>query len=402
VVSGAPVPVFVLNVQRNFECRHSGACCTFGWHIPIEPAAHAAVTEGIRAGRLHPVGAAGTVAPAAWVHARHPPDGAAAVLRTRGDGACVFFDASAGRLCAIQRALGHDALPSACQQFPRVSVIDDRGAHVTLSHYCPTVAAMLLADGGEVVEVVARPDGDAAGSRRAEGFDARAAVPPFLRPGVVFDLPAYDTWERGIVRAMGRPGHDPDATLKAIAVAAEDLRGWRPARGPLSTDVERVLHATVDPAGLRHSDPGYGAMARLFDDVASSVPGELARPVRPAGWDVADTAWVAGAWPALAVPIGRYLAAKAFASAMAWQGNGVRTQVTALAAARAVIRIEAARRAAQAGRPCDAAMLVEAARAADLLIEHLSDRTGLARRWAGVEALPPQAFLAGLGLEELP
>ena len=72
--------------------------------------------------------------------------------------------------------------------------------------------------------------------------------------------------------------------------------------------------------------------------------------------------------------------------------------VLSLAAARAVLRVETARRAAAAGRTCDAATVVEAARAADLLIEHLSDRAALAAGWAGVEALPSPAFLASLGL----
>jgi len=404
VVSSPLAPVLVLNVQRDFQCRHSGACCAFGGHIPIEPATHALVADGIRAGHLRSPGPAGDATHDAWMDTSHPPAGAAGVLQTRADGACVFFDADAGRLCAIQRALGHDALPSACQQFPRVSLIDDRGAHVTFSHYCPTVAAMLLGNAGKAAEIVTLAGADAEARRRVEGFDARAAVPPFLRPEVAFDLPAYDAWERGIVRALGRPGRDPDATLAAIAGAAEDLRGWRPARGPLVADVERVLRATVEPAGAPgdapHGPSGYTAMARLFDDVAASVPEGLPRSVCPPDWASADAACVAGAWSRLAEPVGRFLAAKAFASSMAWQGRGVRTQVMAVAAARAVLRIETARRAELASRVCDAAMLVEAARAADLLLEHVSDRQALISRWAGVEALSSTAFLASLGLED--
>jgi len=390
----------MLNLQRDFQCRHSGACCTSGWHIPIEPATDALVADGIRAGRLRASGAGDHVTRDVWIDTSHPPDGAAGVLTMRPDGACVFFDANAGRLCAIQRALGHAALPSACQQFPRVSLTDDRGAHVTLSHYCPTVAAMLVGNAGEAVEIVALAEADAAAGRRVEGFDARAAVPPFLRPDVAFDLPAYDAWERGIVKALGGLGRDPDAALAAVAGAAEDLRGWRPARGSLAADVERVLRTTIEPGRARSDTPGYAAMARLFDDVGASVPEGLPRPVCPHDWESADTAVVAEGWPRLAA-VGRFLAAKAFASSVAWQGHGVRTQVMAVAAARAVLRVETARRAGLAGRCCDEAMLVESARAADLLLEHLSDRPALVARWAGVEALSSSAFLAGLGLGNL-
>jgi hypothetical protein len=261
---------------------------------------------------------------------------------------------------------------------------------------------MLLSGGGRAVEIVTLAGADPEARLRVEGFDARGAVPPFLRPDVAFDLPAYDAWEHGNVRALGRPGRHPDATLAAIAGAADDLRGWRPARGPLVADVERVLRATVEPAGAHgdtpHGSSGYTAMAQLFHDVAASAPEGLPRPACPSGWESTDAACVAGAWPRLAEPVGRFLAAKAFASSTAWQGRGVRTQVMAVAAARAVLRIETARRAGLAGRACDAAMLVEAARAADLLLEHVSDRQALVSRWAGVEALSSTAFLAGLGL----
>ena len=68
-------------------------------------------------------------------------------LLATAHGRCVFHD-PAGR-CAIHSALGHDALPLACRQFPRVSVTDPRGVSVTLSHYCPTAAALL--DGGNAL-----------------------------------------------------------------------------------------------------------------------------------------------------------------------------------------------------------------------------------------------------------
>jgi hypothetical protein len=257
---------------------------------------------------------------------------------------------------------------------------------------------MLLGNGGEAVAIVALGEPNGVARRPVEGFDARQAVPPFLRPGVAFDLPAYDAWEHGIVRALGRPGGGPDRTLAAIAAAAETLRGWRPSRGPLAGEVERVLRVLDGPAGTRSDAPGYQQMARLFDDVAASVPEGLSRPMRPPEWEAADASRVAERWPRVAEPVGRFLAAKAFASSMAWQGRSVRTIVLSLAAARAVLRVETVRRAGAALRTCDAALVVEAAREADLLIEHLSDRAALAEGWAGAEALPSPVFLASLGL----
>src|SRR6478672_5284663 len=89
-----------LSFHAAYACRHSGECCTARWPIPS------------RGGDLLP-------------------------LTPRG---CVFHQSDH---CSIHASFGHDALPVACQQFPRVSVIDPRGASVTLSCFCPTALAML-------------------------------------------------------------------------------------------------------------------------------------------------------------------------------------------------------------------------------------------------------------------
>ena len=79
-------------------------------------------------------------------------------------------------------------------------------------------------------------------------------------------------------------------------------------------------------------------------------------------------------------PVSRYLAAKGFASWLAYQGHGVRTVVFSLAAALAVLKVEAARQSARVGRALDRDLLLEASRAADLLLVHLASREDLARR----------------------
>ncbi len=93
----------------------------------------------------------------------HDTTEAPALLAT-AHGRCVFHD-PAGR-CAIHSALGHDALPVACRQFPRVSVTDPRGVSVTLSHYCPTAAALL--DGGNR-DALAHRSGNREGGEREGG-----------------------------------------------------------------------------------------------------------------------------------------------------------------------------------------------------------------------------------------
>lgn len=407
-VAVAPAPVHVLNFQRDFQCRHSGACCTAGWHIPVEPRTLDALAQAQRDGRFHVAGYPPADGPEAWVDTREPPEGAAGILRTGANGACICFEPDRGRLCAIQRQVGHDALPSACRQFPRVTLVDDRGAHVALSHYCPTVAAMLVGSAGVAADIVCLPPGHP-GRREADGFDARGAVPPFVRSGVAFDMASHDAWERAIVRALGHPAADADARLALVAAAAEDLRGWTPARGAMVDEVSRITGALNDRlwrerAAVTPDAPGTAdtaditAIAGLFDTVAASVPADLPRPACPPDLADSDRLFVAPVWTALSLPVGRFLAAKAFASPVAWQGEGLRTQVMALAAARAVLRVELARLAGAARRPADEAIVIGAARAADALIEHLSDRPSLVRRWASVESLPRAAFLQGLGL----
>jgi hypothetical protein len=99
-------------------------------------------------------------------------------------------------------------------------------------------------------------------------------------------------------------------------------------------------------------------------------------------------------WPAHALPIRRWLAAKAFASWVALQGAGLRSTVASLRLDLAVLRAEAARGCAAAGRPLDADLLKEAVRRADLLLLHLADPEALARRLSRGESAggPPVAW----------
>ncbi len=158
-------------------------------------------------------------------------DGALTMLAL-AEGACVCFDRAAeGRpACAIQRTFGHEALPSACAHFPRVAVTDDRATTVTLSHFCPTAAAMLFRD-MQLSIVEAPPSFNSV--REYEGLDACGVLPPLLRPGMLMDLESHHAWERHIVRVLDDDVHTPQSALAQLADDAERVRSWRPGDGEL-------------------------------------------------------------------------------------------------------------------------------------------------------------------------
>src|SRR6187399_1245491 len=156
---------FVLSFHAGYQCRGEGVCCTSGWPIPIEDDRAARVASALAEGRLT------AARPFARLHEGE------LMLAVVND-ACVFYRAGRDLGCGIQRALGHEALPLACRQFPRVSVRDPRGQSVTLSHYCPTAAAMLGRNGPATI--VDSPAGFPADAEYV-GLDASAGLPPRLR-----------------------------------------------------------------------------------------------------------------------------------------------------------------------------------------------------------------------------
>ena len=198
------VPVFVLSIHADYACRHSGACCTAGWRIPVERACE----ERLVGAGVPPVTNGGT--------RRFVRDGALTMLALAADGSCVCFDPEAQQrpACAIHRALGHEALPSACAHFPRVAVTDDRATAVTLSHFCPTAAAMLFRD-MQLSIVEAPPSFNSV--REYEGLDARGVLPPLLRPGMLMDLESHHAWERHVVRVLDDDVHTPQSALAQLA-----------------------------------------------------------------------------------------------------------------------------------------------------------------------------------------
>ncbi len=383
VTRPSPAPgrrVRALSIHADYACRQTGVCCSSGWDVPVEPAVEDRLRTALRDGTLRVPDGSGP--PFRAVPGL--PDGARVVFGHDGPGRCVFLET--GRTCAVHRQLGPDHLAAACRDFPRVVTLSPLGVSITLSHYCPTAAGLLFR---EDVPLAIRDDPPAfPPSRPYEGLDARETLPPLLRPGVLMDWESHERWEGWAISVLSGAGCTAEEGVATLSRAAEEARGWTPAAGAFVPFFERGLAAprVVDPAW-----PGFAECLQAWRDAAAAVPAPGLVPSAPEGLDEADARWVRPAWPGLAPPVRRYLAARAFASWCALQGQGLRTTVHAVRAALLVLRVEAARVCARAGRALDAERLREAIRAADLLLVHLTSPDGLARRWSAVERLsaPP-------------
>ena len=314
------VKFFWLNFHLPYACRHSGLCCTSGWPIPVEHARVTAIEESI-ARDVIPL----TVMP--WLVAgSNMPEDVAGTLALGDNAHCVFFEA--GRPgCAI-----HGVKPASCAHFPFVCLFDQRGVHVTLSHYCPTSTALLFEHTGPIAIVEGPsplPD-----VTMLEGLDASEALPPAFANAPA-DKPRLMSWD--------------------------ELSQW---------ERDRVLNAKVD--GLRDDD------VALFDRARASVPAPLSWPEAPDNFESIWFARVAPAWPHFEDVLSRYAAAKAFASWSLYLGDGTEAAAETARIAAAVLRIECARQCRAFGRPLDRELLSNAIEQCDLLIVHYADPETLA------------------------
>src|SRR5262249_9017347 len=146
-----------LSFHTAYRCRHAGACCRAGWTIPFD-------TTDVTKVRTLPLAQESLV---------RAPDGSTVAGKTNS-GACRFLER--GGLCAIHRIGGQLALPMSCRMFPRSVLIDRRGTFISLSHFCPTAAALLFEDGPPAAIVEAPASLVDVGP--LDGLDARHAWPP--------------------------------------------------------------------------------------------------------------------------------------------------------------------------------------------------------------------------------
>jgi Fe-S-cluster containining protein len=313
------VKFFWLNFHLSYGCRHSGMCCTSGWPIPVERHNVAAIEETI-ARKAIPLQVVPWYLPSA-----DAPDEVAGMLSVRDNGHCVFFE-TGGPGCSI-----HDVKPSGCVHFPYVCLIDQRGVHVTLSHYCPTAASLLF----EHNDPIAIVEGHAPVSdREAEGLDARQSLPP---------------------RMADEPGGKPRL------MSWEELDAWQR---------DRVATARIED--FQPDD------VELFDRARAAVPPPWTWVEAPA--NVSSVWWslVAPKWHFFHDTLTRYAAAKAYASWSLYLGDGIDAAQRSARIAAAVLRVEAARQCAWSGRELDRELLTEAIRQSDLLLVHYSDPQVLA------------------------
>jgi Fe-S-cluster containining protein len=307
---------FWLNFHVPYACRDSGMCCSSGWPIPVERVRVAAI-EHVITSKVIPLRVEPWLAPDDAA-----PDDAAGMLALRSNGHCVFFEAGQSG-CAI-----HDVKPAACVHFPYVSLIDQRGVSVTLSHYCPTAVSLLFEHNGptEIVE----GDPPVGGADDIEGLDARDSLPPASPDGSrLLTLDELSAWER-----------------------------------------EHVVNAKMDV--LQSDDVMW------FDRARAAVPAPWSWPEAPEHLDGVWWSMVAPRWAKFDDVLDRYAAAKLFASWSLYLGNGLEAAIQTARVASAVVRIEAARQCVMFGRTLDRELLTEAIRQSDLLLVHYADPALLA------------------------
>jgi Fe-S-cluster containining protein len=344
--------VLSLSIHADYGCRNSGVCCRHPWPLPVERATARRLREHLAEGTLAAAG------PSAGLPAEQlfsgGPRGVALLARDR-DGRCPFHEPDSRR-CAIHAGLGSGALPTTCRMFPRLATLAPGCVRVTLSHFCPTAAALLFREDTPLAIVEAPPAFPAGFGW--DGLDARGSFGPELRPGVLLGWDGLLAWERRTVAVLGRADLRPEDALHALHGDAELVRAWR-AGGPA-------------PAGLIEELPARdGRKPPVSGDDLLAALRESLDPRFPLPFPLPASAPLPLDWRRQEAPVRRFLAAHAFASPEALHARDLRSAVLALECALLVLRSQVERL---------AGALLEAFRAADLVLVHHVRRDELARR----------------------
>lgn len=369
--------VFALSIHADYRCRHSGACCSTEWDVPMELPVYRTLQEAVAGGRLRPHAAARHLDP--FIVEPDLPGGAAAIFERTDAGDCVFLDRDT-KLCIVHRDMGEAALAATCRYFPRLALHDGRGTFITLSHYCPTAASMLFRDDCSLAIVSAPhafPPADYEGLT-VTGED----LPPLLSPTMLMDLAGYSAWEFHMVGRCAGVGTSPESVLATLVRDAQLLRQWKPG-GITLVDAVRDLPAHSE---RRRAVDTLDGSFTLYEQVMRAVPDDMRPQPDESGLERAFADLVTPVWSTFDVPLNRYLAGKAFASWTAYQGRGVMSIVRGLEAALAVVRIESARQCRDATRALDAELLRGAFRSADFILNHLAVGEDLAEAWSAAES----------------
>ena len=321
--------------------------------------------EFVRSTNLRPVRAVGEL----FVHSQSTKATQPEVAIAKDErGICIFRE---HRRCTLHVVGGEAMLPTACRHYPRILRRDATQTALTLSHYCPTAAALLLTpDSLEVT--TARPPLEI--HEPLDGLDARGALPPLLHPHMLMDAAGYAAWEEAVVSAFARET-SPGAGLAWIGSATDHLRQWNPGCGPLDIAITSAFGST-NGAG-----PPPTWMLQLLPLVRSLNKGAVTLDDD----EHLDARWMAIA-PEDARVVRNYLAARAFGNWIAYQGRGLRSVVAWLSACHDVLRLLACRAAEERGSRVLADDLVEAARHADYVMLHTVDSQAFAHAVAGIES----------------
>lgn len=304
---------FWLNFHVGYACQQSGVCCSSGWPIPVE------------GDRVIPIRTLTRREDDAWlITAADAPPEIAGTLALQAGGHCVFHG-EAG--CGI-----YTSRPASCAHFPYVCLIDPRGVHVTLSHYCPTAAAMLVAHDGPIAIVEGPPP--VAGLEVPEGLDARESLPPTFAEATV-----------------GKP-----QATKLRLMGWDEFADWERAE-----------------VGKPPAEPPMAEALTLFECARRAVPEPWSWAEAPAELERTWPSLVAPSWVRFAAVAHRYRAAKVFASWAAYTDGGLAAVLRSAEIADAVLRVEVARQCAAAGRVLDVELLTAAIRQSDLLLVHYAD-----------------------------
>jgi Fe-S-cluster containining protein len=364
--------VFALSIHAHYRCRHSGVCCTADWDVPVELPVFRTLEAALRARTLVPQGTPHDDGD--LLVTEDLPEDAAAILARTEAGRCVFHHAPSG-LCAVHRDLGEPALPATCRHFPRLAVTDPRGTFISLTHFCPTAAAMLFDD--VPIAIVDNPPAFPPGEYEGLTADPEA-FPPLLTPRMLMDLPGYAAWERHMVARCANTSVSVESILATLARDVERLHDFDPARDTLVGRIASLppeVQPADAPVALRDS-------LAWMAGVLAAVPEDLRPVLDDTNLEAAYQVYVRPSWGEWQAPLRRYLAAKAFANWTAYQGRSLMAVVRGLTAAIALVRVEAARRCRDARITLDGETLREAIRQADFMLNHLAVGEELAATWS--------------------
>lgn len=344
-----------LSFHAEYGCQNTGVCCSSGWEIAIEEPIELALRR-----RLPSAGRRLRNGPDGFAPMSTPPKGCRSAFRRTDAGVCWFRDPER-QDCAIHREFGEESLASACRQFPRVVVLEPSQVSVSLSHYCPTAAALLFRESADFT-MVDSPKAFPA-SWPFEGLDARDAYSPLLRPGVLLGFNGLRRLETEAITLLLEP--DFGTGLFRLDAAMTRIREWTPGHGAVPDFVTAIFReCRQNPAAsfvpgdprptLRHSVPA-GVMAPDLPEFAclrSGISAEVDLALR------------------------RYLAARLLAAWVLFQANDL------VATARYLrLCVDTVHMFAEARDPGEAERdrWVEAIRSADLWLLHLSDPELLAQ-----------------------